>query len=153
MKMFPKLITLSLSVSVLAGAAFAAVDQESVTVTANGIAALTADLDPLKDFPDGVTGERIARDINKVDRYDAYRAFARGLSGPLEETYDWHGLRDDGQFIPTRQFDEAGLLCRDFTEETAHHGTEGFDPKIGIEPRSTTVFGTACRERDGWHFR
>ena len=128
---------------------------EAVTVTGTQASTdpLKADLDPLKDHPDSVTGERIASDIKPVDRYDAYRAFAKGLSGPLEETYDWHGVKDDGQFIPTRQFDEAGLLCRDFTEETSHHGTEGYDPKVDIEPRSTMVFGTACREGDGWHFR
>jgi surface antigen len=128
---------------------------ETVVVTADPLA-LTADLDPAKRSFDSWTGQQIARDIDPSDRYFAFQAFARGLSGPLNQFYDWHGLRDDGFFIPARQFNEAGLLCRDFSERTEHHGGEGYDPQnpqIAADDRPPVVFGTACHQPDGWHFR
>ena len=151
-----KILYLATALAVVGVSAWAAVSRpvETVTVTADPLA-LTADLDPAKQNFDSWTGKQIARDIDPVDRYFAFQAFARGLSGPLNDFYDWHGLRDDGHFIPSRQFDEAGLVCRDFSEHTQHHGTEGYDPNSqrASEDRSGVVFGTACRERDGWHFR
>ncbi|HWB97774.1 MAG TPA: hypothetical protein VG672_13765 [Bryobacteraceae bacterium] len=145
--------------------AFAAVDmrlnpresaRESIRVPGAG-PAMTADLDPAKDHFGGLTGEKIARDIDPLDRYSAFAQFARGLSGPLNEDYDWHGLRDDGHFRPTREFFEAGLLCRDFVEETDHRGVEVFPPRLNMDldmgRRDAILLGTACRERDGWHFR
>jgi hypothetical protein len=150
---------LVLALDLLAGSAVAAVQpgdsRESVTVTGKqtDLDALKADLDPTRDHFDGLTGEKISRDIDPLDRYSAFQEFARGLSGPLGEAYDWHGLRDDGFFRPTREFYEAGLLCRDFTEETNHHSVENPKPLSGIDSRPPMVLGTACRERDGWHFR
>jgi hypothetical protein len=122
---------------------------------------MTADLDPAKDHFEGLTGEKIARDIDPPDRISAFQQFARGLSGPLNQSYDWHGLHDDGRFRPTREFTEAGLLCRDFVEETDHHDVEIFPPPAGTQAGSDggmdfkvpVVLGTACREADGWHFR
>ena len=147
---------LVLSLMLPASTAFAAVvpqdRSETVTVTGDR-AALTADLDPTNDHFDGLTGDKIAHDIDPLDRYDAFRQFAKGLTGPLGETYDWHGLRDDGTFRPTREYTEAGLLCRDFTEETNHRDVESSVPQAGMDDREPIILGTACHERDGWHFR
>jgi hypothetical protein len=151
--------SLVLALTLLGGSSFAAVvpdSSETVTVTGQqpGIELQKGDLDPMKDHFDGLTGEKISRDIDRLDRTDAFREFARGLTGPLGQTYDWHGLRDDGQFRPTREFYEAGLLCRDFTEETNHHGLESPVPQnTATDVRQPIILGTACRERDGWHFR
>lgn len=128
-------------------------DVESVTVTADPLA-LTGDLDPLKRDYFGFTAQQIARDIDPLDRYDAFRAFAAGLAGPLNTFYDWHGFHADGLFIPTHEFVDAGLACRDFVEHTHHHETEGYDPQHARpDDRPPVIFGTACREKDGWHFR
>lgn len=153
-----KSCTLVLALSLLGGTGFTALAQdnrESVTVTAQrpNLDTMKADLDPTRDHFDGLTGDKISRDIDRLDRYDAFRVFALSLTGPLGESYDWHGLRDDGRFRPTREFTEAGLLCRDFTEETNHHGLETSVPTNGTDTRSPIVLGTACREPDGWHFR
>src|SRR5262249_13811317 len=111
-------------------------------------------LDPTRDHLDGFTGEQISRDIDRDDRYSAFQVFNKGLSGPLNDFYDWQGLHERGFFIPTREFDEAGLLFRDSPEKTEHQGSEGLDPMHNpFEDRPDVVFGTACHERDGWHFR
>jgi surface antigen len=147
----------------LGGSALAAVappdSRESVTVTGKrtDLDAMKADLDPTRDHFGGLTGEKIARDIDPLDRYSAFHEFARGLAGPLGESYDWYGLRDNGRFRPTREFYEAGLLCRDFVEETDHRGEEdgpgNAEQQSRIQFREPILMGTACRENDGWHFR
>ncbi len=147
-----------LALAFLCGSAFAAVQdsRESVTVMARQADAdmMKADLDPARQHFDGLTGEAISRDIEPLDRYSAFRVFAKGLDGPLMESYDWYGLRDDGNFRPTREFFTAGLLCRDFTEETDHHDAEESQvPPARFDFRRPVVMGTACHERDGWHFR
>jgi hypothetical protein len=151
------IICLAAAFAIIGVSAWAAVEKSVETVIVTGEQpALTADLDPLKQHFDSWTGEQIARDIEPIDRRDAFMAFARGLTGPLNDFYDWQGLRDNGQFIPSRQFNEAGLVCRDFSEHTRHHGSEGYDPQspqLAVDTRPPVVFGTACREKDGWHFR
>jgi hypothetical protein len=116
---------------------------------------LTADLDPARDHADSLTAEQIDRDIAPADRYSAFQEFSKGLSGPLNDFYDWQGVYDSGMFIPTHEFTEAGYVCRDFSEKTRHSGTEGYDPmsRYNFDDRPMVVFGTACHERDGWHFR
>jgi hypothetical protein len=54
---------------------------------------------------------------------------------------------------PAIQFYDAGLLCRDFTEETDHRDVEDPEARTSIDVRPPIVFGTACHEPDGWHFR
>ena len=156
--MKPKTIIYLVAAFAFAGvSALAAVapPAQTVSVTADPLT-LTADLDPNNRSFDSWTGKQIARDIDPADRYFAFQAFALGLSGPLNDFYDWHGMREDGYFVPARQFNEAGVLCRDFSESTEHHGSEGFDPQnpqLAVDDRPVVVFGTACREPDGWHFR
>jgi len=133
-------------------------DHESVTVpgTRSGPEDLKADLDPTKSHFDGLTGEMIARDILPEDRGSAFQELSHSLSGPLGKTYEWHGVHDDGVFIPTREYDDAGLLCRDFWEQTDHRsGSEGYDPmaRFNFDDRTMVIPGSACRESDGWHFR
>lgn len=144
--------------AVIGVSAWAAVSNsvETVTVTPEAPPALTADLDPMQSHHDSFTGQQIDRDIEQADRHDAFQALARSLVGPLNNFYEWHGFYDQGQFIPTRQFTDAGLLCRDFSEHTQHHLSEGYDPQHPereFDDRPSVVFGTACREQDGWHFR
>ena len=114
MQRFLKSTGLAFALVLLGSSAFAAVTpNESVTVQgAQG--GLTADLDPAKDHPDGFTAEQIDRDINPADRYSAFQEFSKGLVGPLNDFYDWQGVYESGSFIPTHEFREAGLLCRDF---------------------------------------
>jgi hypothetical protein len=155
MQLFFKRTGLVLALALLSGSAFAVV-APTETVTVQGMReGLTADLDPTKDHPDGFTAEQIDRDINPADRYSAFREFSKGLTGPLNDFYDWQGVYESGSFIPTHEFRESGLLCRDFTEQTRHQGSEGYDPMslYNFDDRPLVVFGTACRERDGWHFR
>jgi hypothetical protein len=158
MRNFTKIGGLVLAASLLGSSAFAAMDnRETITVTGKQavLDAMTADLDPSKDHYSGFTGEQIARDIDPVDRTSAFREFAIGLSGPLDRFYDWRGLREDGVFVPTREFYDAGLLCRDFSEETDHQPPEDRSQQnsIAVDIRPPIVFGTACHESDGWHFR
>ena len=157
MRIFKRSCCLVLTLGFLCGPGFAAAETPSETVTVTGnrplLDLMKGDLDPTKEHFDGLTGEKISRDIDPLDRYDAFLVFARGLSGPLGEAYNWHGLRDDGLFRPTREFFEAGLLCRDFVEETNHHGVESLEPNKNIDRRQPIILGTACHERDGWHFR
>lgn len=149
MHIFTKCCCLVLVLELLSNPGLAA-DPESVTVTGTADKdMLRGDLDPTRTQFRGLTGEQISRAIDPLDRESAFREFARGLSGPLGESYDWHGLRDDGRFRATREFREAGLLCRDFTAETSRRGA--YAPKP--EPVSAIVMGTACREPDGWYFR
>jgi surface antigen len=135
-------------------------NRETVTVTGTGVQpdALTADLDPTKEHITGLTGDKISHVIDPLDRQSAFMAFAKGLNGPLMTDYDWQGLRDDGHFRPTREYQEAGLSCRDFTIETDHHrmATGQTNDALGpsqIDVRAPVIIGTACREGDGWHFR
>lgn len=156
---------LILALGLLGTSALAAEDQSPSnreTITAPGerpvVPELKADLDPTKDHYNGMTGRTITRDIRPEDRTVAFQELARSLSGPLDENYSWSGAVDDGVFIPTREYEEAGLLCRDFWQQTDHRGTEGYDPRdtregYSFHGRSPVMPGTACREHDGWHFR
>jgi len=158
LRLFARSCGLVLMLSLLNSSVCAAVEtHETETVTITGqrpdFDFLKGDLDPTAEHFEGLTGEKISRDIDPLDRYDAFMAFARGLTGPVGDVYDWHGLRDDGFFRPTREFFQAGLLCRDFVEETNHHGVESLAPNKNTDSRPPIVLGTACRERDGWHFR
>lgn len=135
-------------------------DHETVTVPGErpSVPELKADLDPTKDQYNGMTGRMITQDIRPEDRSMAFQELAKSLSGPLDENYAWHGAVDDGVFIPTREYEEDGLLCRDFWQQTDHRGTEGHDPKntrdrFSFAGPSPVMPGTACRESDGWHFR
>lgn len=152
---------LILAVGLLGSSAVAAQlpgdDHESITVPGArpDLPDLTGDLDPSKAHFDGLTGQTIARDILPEDRSSAFQELANSLTGPLGKTYEWHGPHDDGVFIPTREYDEAGLLCRDFWEQTDHRASEGYDPldRFQFDDRSPIIPGSACRESDGWHFR
>jgi surface antigen len=156
MRIITKCCSLVLVLELLSNSGFAAgADPETVTVTGRqpDRDTMAGDLDPTNTHFHGLTGEQISRDIDPLDRESAFREFARGLSGPLGESYDWHGLRDDGRFRATREFREAGLLCRDFTEETSHRSVEALMPETTSDGGNTIVMGTACREPDGWYFR
>ena len=156
MRPITKCCTLVLALGLLGNSGFtAAADPETVTVTGKQADQdlMRGDLDPTSSHFHGLTGEQISRDIDPLDRESAFREFARGLAGPLGESYDWHGLRDDGRFRTTREFHEAGLLCRDFTAETAHRGIGAPRPEENRPGSSSIVMGTACREPDGWYFR
>lgn len=133
---------------------------ESVTVPGErpALPELKADLDPTKDQYNSMTGRNIVRDIRPEDRTAAFLELSRSLSGPLDQNYNWNGAYDDGVFIPTREYEEAGLLCRDFWQQTDHRGSEGYDTRDGrnrfnFQGPSPVTPGTACRESDGWHFR
>jgi surface antigen len=160
-KSYCVILTMSFLVGSSLAPAMAQDNRETVTVTGTGVHpdALTADLDPTKEHFNGLTGDKISRGIDPLDRQSAFTAFAKGLTGPLMTEYDWQGLHDDGHFRPTREYQEAGLLCRDFTVETDHHRMETLgqpNNTLGpsqIDTRAPVVMGTACREGDGWHFR
>ncbi len=133
---------------------------ESVTVPGERpvLPELKEDLDPTKDNYSGATGRTIARDIRPEDRTVAFQELARSLSGPLDENYSWHGAYDEGVFTPTREYVKAGLLCRDFWQQTDHRGSEGYNTRdtregFNLSGPSPVTPGSACRESDGWHFR
>jgi surface antigen len=89
----------------------------------------------------GMLGNAITRDMPCEDHPYAMRVYAEGLDGDIGERYEWHHGDDYGYFVPERQFDRDGYVCRSFSETTYAHG------------RTYTRSGTACRHRDGqWHF-
>ena len=117
---------------------------ESVTVTGKGPLKPQNELsDSVVDgFFGGLTGQDLVRSIDALDRPMAYEIFVEGLSGPMGEWHDWHGLRGDGRIRATRDFTDGAVACRDITIQVALH-----------EPEERTIMGTACREADGWRFR
>ncbi|HXC56650.1 MAG TPA: hypothetical protein VNU97_15230 [Rhizomicrobium sp.] len=90
----------------------------------------------------GLLGNAISRDIDCDDQRYAYDSYATGLNGEIGHRYDWRHGESYGYFTPTREYNDDGLRCRDFTIDTWRHGEEYKHD------------GTACYERDGnWHFR
>ena len=89
MRAVSKACCLVLALTVPGSPAVAQDSRESVTITGQtDIDSMTADLDPAQDHFEGLTGDKIARDIDPVDHISAFREFARGLSGALGEDYD-----------------------------------------------------------------
>lgn len=89
----------------------------------------------------GMLGNTITHDMPCEDHPYAFRVYAEGLDGDLGRRYEWHHGDDYGYFIPEREFQRDGYLCRSFSETTYRGG------------RSFNRSGTACRMRDGhWHF-
>jgi surface antigen len=95
-------------------------------------------------FLGGIAGNAIAGDIECQDRPYAFRAYSEGFQGPIGQHYEWYNDQrtSHGSFMPTREYRDRGLICRDFQEERDVRG------------RHLNRLGTACRENDGnWHFR
>jgi surface antigen len=89
----------------------------------------------------GMLGNAVSRDMPCEDHQYAFRVYAQGLDGEIGHRYDWRHGDDYGYFVPEREFQRDGYVCRAFTETTYVHG------------QAFTRSGTACRQRDGyWHF-
>ncbi len=89
----------------------------------------------------GLFGNAVTRDMPCQDHPYAMRVYAQGLDGDIGQRYQWRHDNDYGYFVPERQFDRDGYVCRSFSTTTYARG------------RSYTRSGTACRHRDGnWHF-
>ena len=90
----------------------------------------------------GLLGNALTRDVDCDDQRYAFNVYADGFNGDIGRRYDWNHGDARGYFTPTREYRDAGLRCRDFTEVTYRHGQE-----VRHE-------GTACYERDGyWRMR
>ena len=90
----------------------------------------------------GLLGNALSRDIDCEDQRYAYDSYALSLNGDIGRDYDWDHGSNHGTFTSTREYQDAGLLCRDFRAVTYRNG-ERFERQ-----------GTACREADGnWRTR
>lgn len=90
----------------------------------------------------GLLGNALSRDIDCDDQRYAFDSYAVGLNGEIGERHEWRHGEAYGYFTPTREFNDDGQRCRDFTTVTYRHGEEYRHD------------GTACYARDGyWHFR
>ena len=75
----------------------------------------------------GMAGNAIAGDIECRDRPYAFRAYSEGFEGPVGRRYEWYNDRrsSHGSFMPTREYRDRGLICRDFQEDRyvppSHH--------------------------------
>lgn len=89
----------------------------------------------------GLLGNAVTHDMPCEDHPYAFHAYSDGLNGDLGRRYRWRNGDDYGYFIPQREFDRDGYVCRTWTETTYARG------------REYTRTGTACRQRDGnWRF-
>ncbi|MGC9954373.1 MAG: hypothetical protein ABSD21_08870 [Rhizomicrobium sp.] len=89
----------------------------------------------------GMLGNTITHDMPCEDHPYAFRVYAEGLDGDLGRRYEWRHGDDYGYFVPEREFNRGGYICRSFSETTYRGG------------QSYSHSGTACRMRDGhWHF-
>lgn len=89
----------------------------------------------------GLLGNAVAHDMPCEDHPYAFRAYARGLDGDLGRRYHWRHGDDYGYFVPEREFDRDGEVCRSWSETTYARG------------RTFRRSGTACRRPDGrWRF-
>jgi surface antigen len=90
----------------------------------------------------GLLGNALTRDVDCGAQRDAFNSYADGFNGDIGRRYAWHHGPDYGSFTPTREYQEQGLRCRDFTETTYRGGQQDQHD------------GSACYERDGnWHMR
>jgi len=89
----------------------------------------------------GLLGNTVSKDIDCDDQPYAFRVYSTGLNGDIGRRYEWNHGQARGYFIPTREFNREGRVCRDFTETTYR------------DNRELTHTGTACRAQDGnWRF-
>ena len=89
----------------------------------------------------GLLGNTISKDISCDDQPYAFRTYSTGLNGDIGRRYDWSHGQSRGTFMPTREYQRGGVVCRDFTETTYRDG------------REQTRTGTSCRAQDGnWRF-
>ncbi len=90
----------------------------------------------------GLLGNALSRDVDCDDQSYAFDSYATGLNGEIGRRYDWRHGESYGYFTPTREYNDDGMRCRDFTIDTWRHGEE------------VKHDGTACYGHDGnWHFR
>lgn len=90
-------------------------------------------------FPAAGLGSVAARAMDKTDRHQAARALDRL---PLGQSANWRNRDTGDRFVltPTRTFEQAGTICRDFILRAAVGG------------RTDSALGSACRKDDGtWH--
>ena len=91
----------------------------------------------------GLLGNALTRDMPCEDHSPAFSVYAQGLDGPIGGRYEWRN-RDNGDygyFIPQREYQRDGYVCRSFTTTTYRGG------------RTFSRSGSACRMRDGnWRF-
>jgi len=89
----------------------------------------------------GLLGNAMTRDMPCEDHSSAMTVYAQGLDGDIGHRYNWRRGDDYGYFVPDREFQRGGLVCRSFTTTTFARG------------HSFTRSGSACRMRDGnWRF-
>jgi surface antigen len=87
-------------------------------------------------------GVALTHDIVCGDQSDAADAFRASLNGEIGRFYPWYHGDHYGTFLITREYRDAGIVCRDFHAVSYREGYRFSDD------------GTACRNGDGaWQTR
>lgn len=75
-------------------------------------------------FLGGLLGNALSRDVDCEDQRYAYDSYHEGLYGEVGHRYDWSHNGNRGYFVVTREFNDGGDRCREFTTVTYRHGEE-----------------------------
>jgi surface antigen len=75
-------------------------------------------------FLGGLLGNALRRDVDCNDQRYAYDTYHNGLYGEVGRRYEWSHDGNHGYFVATREFDDEGNRCREFTTVTYSHGEE-----------------------------
>jgi surface antigen len=92
-------------------------------------------------FLGGLLGNALSRDVACEDQRYAYDSYHQGLYGEVGHRYEWSHGGNRGYFVATREYNDDGDRCRDFTTVTYSHGEEYRHD------------GTACYENGEWRTR
>lgn len=75
-------------------------------------------------FLGGLLGNALSRDVDCEDQRYAYDTYHDGLYGEVGHRYEWNHGDSRGYFVATREFNDDGDRCREFTTVTYRHGQE-----------------------------
>ncbi len=92
-------------------------------------------------FLGGLLGNALSRDVDCDDQRYAYDSYHDGLYGEVGHRYEWNHGGNRGYFVATREFNDDGDRCREFTTVTYRHGEE------------LRHDGVACYDNGEWRTR
>ena len=92
-------------------------------------------------FLGGRLGNARSRDVSCEDQRYAYDTYHDGLYGEIGHRYEWNHGGNHGYFVATREFNDDGDRCREFTTVTYSHGEEYHHD------------GVACYDNGEWRTR
>lgn len=75
-------------------------------------------------FLGGLLGNALSRDVACEDQRYAYDSYHQGFYGEVGRRYEWSHNGNHGYFVATREFNDEGDRCREFTTVTYRGGQE-----------------------------